>query len=666
MPNIIDLIEDQSFDNSEEIYTVFEPRTINGQLLWLNKMEPFIRKFYNADEIELIRRLLHTNEITMIYDPNRKNMIEYRQQKTVNFSECPNFGNFGNMMIIHHGQRKLAYSEIQCLTKFLPTVETPATIVYAGASPCTHLPILLELFPNTIWHLYDPSGDKYDPRLKNRDNVHLNICFFTDEIAATWTNKCDVFISDIRLNTKEDQIALEMNMQMTWAQLIKPEVSLLKYRPPYSSKYDTTDKFKYIDGTVYMQTRESSASTEGRLMSTKAQILGELVNHNYKHYESYCAEHNLRRVWSTIDFDFDLSNIAGYDRCLDCAIEVQIWLEFKAKYKDERPIKFFMELMTEITRQKLDNVVKEQKEKMTTKSGQSYHGKYANCPAVERVFKCTYAYCLSGEKQIRYIREDTGKHEEIVDYNEKTKIEEFKHIDNNIIIKDAPYMSFESPERDALFACIKLLTRLNGKRGVVLYITNCPNKHITLLCQLFPKLTFHLYSTKPGIKNINVYERHFSDEDADEWKKIKCDATIINIPIMSNLEEISTIEYKKQFNWVSSKLFLIKIGDNVKASGEMFPALRSRVGKYVMDGPIKESFREEGTYIVPNEMTAIRGFDRCYDCYQEMQILKEYDPYNVVELFNIIGQSLGDGLVHPPHGLYPDLTLSERIKKTNC
>jgi len=53
----------------------------------------------------------------------------------------------------HDGQRKLLLTEIQFATNCCRSVDF---IIYAGSAPCTHLPILLELFPTKKFLLIDP------------------------------------------------------------------------------------------------------------------------------------------------------------------------------------------------------------------------------------------------------------------------------------------------------------------------------------------------------------------------------------------------------------------------------------------------------------------------------------------------------------------------------
>ncbi len=61
------------------------------------------------------------------------------------------------------------------------------------------------------------------------------------------------------------------------------------------------------------------------------------------------------------------------------------------------------------------------------------------------------------------------------------------------------------------------------KNLVVVYIGAAPGKHILFLASLFPQIEWHLYdpanfTIKPTDK-IHIYQKFFTDETAEEWKK---------------------------------------------------------------------------------------------------------------------------------------------------
>jgi hypothetical protein len=190
---------------------------------------------------------------------------------------------------VHIGQLKLLLSEISFLTLFL-TEEINPIVVYAGAAPGNHIPILSDLFPEIEFHLYDPSPFKINPSNK----IKIYNQYFLDKDALDWKNKKNVyFISDIRTSDyhvkteeeNEDAILGDMKMQANWVDLMEPTQSLLKFRLPYAinqvfKKYGET--IEYFDGYVFFQAYAGQSSTETRLVP----IRGTKKLWNFKLYES--------------------------------------------------------------------------------------------------------------------------------------------------------------------------------------------------------------------------------------------------------------------------------------------------------------------------------------------------------------------------------------------
>jgi hypothetical protein len=190
---------------------------------------------------------------------------------------------------VHIGQIKLLLSEISFLTLFLNEKENPI-VVYAGAAPGNHIPILSDLFPEIEFHLYDPAPFK----IKQTNKIKIYNQYFLDKDASQWTNKDNVyFISDIRTSDfrfvseeeNEDEILNNMKMQAKWVDIINPVQSLLKFRLPYAiekvrKKYGET--IEYFDGYVFFQAYAGQSSTETRLVPIK----GTKKLWNFKIYES--------------------------------------------------------------------------------------------------------------------------------------------------------------------------------------------------------------------------------------------------------------------------------------------------------------------------------------------------------------------------------------------
>jgi cap2 methyltransferase len=93
--------------------------------------------------------------------------------------------------VLHWGQRKLLFSEIEFLTLY---GEKDITCIYAGAAPGTHIKYLSSLFPDIKFVLVDPSPFT----VKSDEKITIIEDFFTDKLAESFTNTPNLFISDIR------------------------------------------------------------------------------------------------------------------------------------------------------------------------------------------------------------------------------------------------------------------------------------------------------------------------------------------------------------------------------------------------------------------------------------------------------------------------------------
>jgi cap2 methyltransferase len=225
---------------------------------------------------------------------------------------------------VHAGQRKLLISEIEFLTRVHiqraienPDIkaDAPFLCVYAGACPCTHLHVLMSMFPNVAFILVDPafSKSKHVDEIrkfdKNRvviweenfgehiiDVIHawIGVRNFKDgtaqfeSIPATyfpyfkdlyglplvdWESREDIlFISDIRLDARDEAaIESDMDLQALCFHKLRAINGLLKFRLPYVTEEWASNwrqnQFKrvYLEGEVHMPIWGPRSTTECRL-----------------------------------------------------------------------------------------------------------------------------------------------------------------------------------------------------------------------------------------------------------------------------------------------------------------------------------------------------------------------------------------------------------------
>lgn len=245
---------------------------------------------------------------------------------------------------LHHGQLKLFLSTLFFLTNYVDYTDNNVIVIYAGAAHGFNTG--LNLYPKSIlkWILIDPSKN-WDTRLKSISNIQILQTFFTDELATSLKEEhsdCDiVFISDIRLDTKEESIERDNEDQLRWVNILKPISYCLKMRLPYVTP-SSKKSGKYLSGDVIIQPYAQLMSTESRLMKKGSKIT--LKNYDYKEYEDRFFTFN--RFIRCCDFrktmddeilgDSDYEN--NYDYCYDCVMFYKIieecYFDFKASPKE--------------------------------------------------------------------------------------------------------------------------------------------------------------------------------------------------------------------------------------------------------------------------------------------------------------------------------------------
>ncbi len=224
----------------------------------------------------------------------------------------------------HWGQLKLLISEIEFLTYYWNS-QPNCKIVYVGAAPGSHIFVLNKLFPDFEYHLYDT--EEFDARLLSQQNVIIHPKLFDATDVQFWKTSTDkiYLISDIRnleynkytttelskkleatsnseerrqlkeeiLQTQrltEELCMSDMRLQESWVNEINPVKALLKFRLPWAFEFmlNSIPTFRYLGGTILLQSWEGQTSTETRLVPSNEQI-----DWDYKKYEEQMRYHNL-------------------------------------------------------------------------------------------------------------------------------------------------------------------------------------------------------------------------------------------------------------------------------------------------------------------------------------------------------------------------------------
>ena len=219
--------------------------------------------------------------------------------------------------VLHRGQRKLLMSEMGALVRLDPAVQY--FVVYAGAAPGNHIPLLSELFPNLTFHLYDPVPFE----IEETDKIKSFNTWFTDEHAqayASASHKHLVFISDIRRTNDERMVWEDMQAQKRWHEIMQPELTSLKFRLPWPGNgvAVASNLFNYLDGDIHLPVWGPCNTTESRLVIEQARHKGTRVYDCLAYKEEMCY---FNRVTRPSVHQEQMQRRDGLDGCYDCTAE---------------------------------------------------------------------------------------------------------------------------------------------------------------------------------------------------------------------------------------------------------------------------------------------------------------------------------------------------------
>jgi ubiquinone/menaquinone biosynthesis C-methylase UbiE len=239
--------------------------------------------------------------------------------------------------VIHWGQRKLLLSEIEFLTLYLTDQESKKEskkeiyVIYAGSAPGTHILYLSQLFPQIHFELYDPR--EFSNKLKKSNMINTYVQYFTNETANLWKpedhlDKNLLFISDIRTGDTEtmefdeieERVKIDHQWQMNWYNIIKPKLSMFKFRLPYNSDAKT----EYLDGEIYIQAYSPATSTETRLIVKENAKMKTYDNHIFEEQMFYFNTKERSLYYNNILYELQQSVKYGIRNNYDGAVEVCI------------------------------------------------------------------------------------------------------------------------------------------------------------------------------------------------------------------------------------------------------------------------------------------------------------------------------------------------------
>jgi len=301
--------------------------------------------------------------------------------RRISYKECKNkYDEFENK-VEHWGQLKLLLSEILFLTMFR---DQSYTVLYIGAAPGIHIPLLVDLFPQHKYELWDPGsfcetlasqGGLSCPRehssphrsdeeiqrispgvfkLSKRDNIVLNRRFFDEKQAKRYENRDNVLIiCDIRnlaianarseknIQKADSYVIADMKKQMKWVQQIKPVAAYLKFRLGYMP-----GNLTYFNGPIVMQPYAPTNSTEARII---VKNVNKTKNYNNNEYEEKMAYFNCHirtkkyKKWNNIITKIGIKN--NWDNTFMLTILNYYMNKVKGVRDDDLLIEFYYQII---------------------------------------------------------------------------------------------------------------------------------------------------------------------------------------------------------------------------------------------------------------------------------------------------------------------------------
>jgi hypothetical protein len=368
---LIDLLKSDGKINYNYNYKLSEDFLNNMKHVW----EKIV--IIHKENLERVRNILQNKTKRLVYHRNNLKNIDFTKiTKIPEFvSDIPVTNSIFDVDALDHqskchwGQKKLLLSEIQFFTRICKTLNTKSlkdyAVVYIGSAGGHHLPILYNLFPDLIWLLYDPAPfSKEVMKHPTKDkSVFVYNMYFTDDTLEHVRKNCQgrkiLFISDIRVETKEEDIIKDMRNQAFWGTELNSPFMLHKFRLPYEEletipksnlQFKLNDKLfinpnlkitknknmLYLKGDIYLQIFPPPYSGELRLFVEQKDGKYEFAEYDYLDIENrlvyfnsyirpyfYCSnDDKICKEYKYINY------IPGYDTSVECLMEYKVVMDY--------------------------------------------------------------------------------------------------------------------------------------------------------------------------------------------------------------------------------------------------------------------------------------------------------------------------------------------------
>ena len=187
---------------------------------------------------------------------------------------------------------------------------------------------------------------------KNQNIVDIKNTLFTDDLVEQkrkeLEDKYKLLISDIRLNPSDEDVDRDNKLQESWVKNFKPHYAQLKWRVPRHKG----NKYKYFDGINYLQMFATPASTETRLV-VKAN--GKIKTKTWDYEEEDNIMYYFNRILKPSYYKTNIKHKCT-DHCHDCVAMINLLIEYKEKYPENKFSKQSITKMVEQLFNEIQNV----------------------------------------------------------------------------------------------------------------------------------------------------------------------------------------------------------------------------------------------------------------------------------------------------------------------
>lgn len=335
-------------------------------------------------------------------------------------------------------------------------------VVYLGAAPGFHLPILSHMFPKHHFILIDYDKFKIPP-ISNVNIIYIDSEYQKfDQISILLKNKNCLFISYLRKaigdNQNQDRLLSDNLRQIRWVELMKPIAAMLQFT--CLSNFNETVMF---NGQIYLHPWSEINDINTSLVTLKPYSLKSYLSRKYFNQLTYF--NNIVRQSPSA------CHPSSYDECM----EIVILGQYLNQYRDSRKTTLFDDIAS-LSTQIIESIKENQKTDVTK-----------------------------------------------LDHRRKSIIKVFGNLSidpidmltlENIPLQ-IPYMDMKMKHRSYHIGQYKLLTSelafLNRyaplkDQFVVVYAGSAPGHHIPYLCHLFSNMRMILVDPAPHylMNNTNI------------------------------------------------------------------------------------------------------------------------------------------------------------------